>query len=83
LVGYKGLAAIRAVLPKGTRTYAVGGVGPESFSEWFMAGVTGFGIGSGFYRPGFSAKQVREKARSIVAAYDASIGAKSTKSPKA
>ncbi|WP_417524703.1 2-dehydro-3-deoxy-6-phosphogalactonate aldolase [Marinovum sp.] len=71
LVGAKGLAAISAVLPKGTKTYAVGGAGPENFGDWFDAGVTGFGIGSALYKPGMTAAEVGEKARAIVAAYDA------------
>ena len=33
LLGIGGLKAIGAVLPKGTKTYAVGGVGPEDFSD--------------------------------------------------
>jgi 2-dehydro-3-deoxyphosphogalactonate aldolase len=70
LVGPAGLAAIRAVLPAGTRTYAVGGVGPDNFADWQRAGVTGFGIGSGIYAPGASAAEVGAKARTIVAAYD-------------
>lgn len=70
LVGPAGLAAIRAVLPAGTRTYAVGGVGPGNFADWQRAGVTGFGIGSGIYAPGASAAEVGAKARTIVAAYD-------------
>lgn len=72
LVGPKGLQAIAAVLPEGTRTYAVGGVGPENFGDWFAAGATGFGIGTGLYQPGLDAKTVRARARTIVAAYDAS-----------
>lgn len=74
LIGTKGLGAIAAVLPTGTRTYAVGGVGPDNFAEWFAAGVTGFGIGTGVYKPGMSADDVRDRARAIVTAYDASVG---------
>lgn len=70
LLGPAGLAAIRAVLPEGTRTYAVGGVGPENFAEWRAAGVSGFGIGTAIYTPGLSAAEVGERARRIVAAYD-------------
>ncbi|PKP75278.1 MAG: 2-dehydro-3-deoxy-6-phosphogalactonate aldolase [Alphaproteobacteria bacterium HGW-Alphaproteobacteria-6] len=70
LVGPAGLAAIRAVLPAGTRTYAVGGVGPDNFADWHRAGVSGFGIGSGIYAPGASAAEVGALAREIVAAYD-------------
>lgn len=70
LIGPKGLAAIQAVLPAGTRTYAVGGAEPDNFDTWFAVGVTGFGIGTGIYKPGFTAEQVAAKAAEIVAAYD-------------
>jgi len=70
LIGPAGLQAIGAVLPKGTQTYAVGGVGPGNFAEWFAAGATGFGIGTGVYKPGFTASEVAAKAADIVAAYD-------------
>ncbi len=70
LIGPKGLAAIRAVLPDGAQTFAVGGVGPENFADWHAAGVSGFGIGTGIYRPGDSAAEVARRARDIVTAYD-------------
>lgn len=71
LLGPDGLKAIRAVLPPGTKTYAVGGAGPDNFAEWFAVGVTGFGIGSALYKPGMSAAKVAQHAANIVAAYDA------------
>ena len=74
LMGTKGLSAIRAVLPLETETYAVGGVGPGNFANWFRAGATGFGIGTGIYKPGFSPAEVRSRAEAIVAAYDQSSG---------
>lgn len=69
-LGAEGLRAIGAVLPKGTRTYAVGGVGPADFAEWHRAGVTGFGIGTAIYKPGMAAEEVADRARTIVEAYD-------------
>lgn len=74
LIGPEGLKAIRAVLPPGTETYAVGGAGPQNFADWAAAGVDGFGIGTAIYKPGSSADDVRQRARDIVAAYDAVMG---------
>lgn len=71
LLGIEGLKAIGAVLPKGTKTYAVGGVGPADFADWRAAGVTGFGIGSALYKPGMSVADVAARAADMVAAYDA------------
>jgi 2-dehydro-3-deoxyphosphogalactonate aldolase len=71
LMGTEGLKAIRAVLPNGTKTFAVGGVGPKNFAEWLAAGAAGFGIGTGIYTPGLSVADVRARADDIVAAYDA------------
>lgn len=70
LIGPAGLSAITAVLPKGTKTYAVGGASPSNFAAWFSVGVTGFGIGSGIYKPGLNAHEVAQRAAIIVAAYD-------------
>lgn len=71
LIGPGGLAAIRAVLPAGTRCWAVGGAGPDNFSAWIAAGAYGFGLGTALYRPGLTADEVRSKADAVVAAYDA------------
>jgi len=70
LIGPAGLAAVRAVLPKGTLVYAVGGAGPENFSTWLAAGADGFGIGSALYKPGMTTADIANRARAIVAAYD-------------
>lgn len=64
------LKALRAVLPREIAVYAVGGVGPHNFDEWFQAGAQGFGIGGSLYRPGDSADVVAARAREIVAALD-------------
>ena len=69
-LGTDGLAALKAVLPADTKTYAVGGVGPTDFSDWRAVGITGFGIGSGLYKPGFQARDVAASAQGIVVAYD-------------
>lgn len=69
LVGPDGLKAIRAVLPKGTRCFAVGGAGPANFAQWLAAGADGFGIGTALYSPGLTGAEVGAKARAIVDAY--------------
>ncbi len=69
-LGLDGYKALSAVLPVGTKSYAVGGVGPANFEDWFAVGITGFGLGSNIYKPGYSADQVADLAARIVTAYD-------------
>jgi 2-dehydro-3-deoxyphosphogalactonate aldolase len=70
-LGPDGFAALSAVLPKGTESFAVGGVGPDDFADWAKAGITGFGLGSSLYKPGDGAALVGERAARMVAAWDA------------
>ena len=70
LLGVDGFKALKAVLPPGLPTYAVGGVDPSNFADWLAFGVTGFGIGSYLYKVGDNVSDVGEKAKKIVSAYD-------------
>lgn len=74
MAGPLGLAALRPVLPKETRVFAVGGAGPENFDQWIKAGADGFGIGSALYKPGMDTVEVAERAGQIVAAFDKAAG---------
>jgi 2-dehydro-3-deoxyphosphogalactonate aldolase len=74
LIGPDGVKAIRAVLPKGTQVYAVGGAGPQNFATWLKAGVDGFGIGTSLYVSGLSVADIAARARETVAAYDTALG---------
>ncbi|MCE0506720.1 2-dehydro-3-deoxy-6-phosphogalactonate aldolase [Roseivivax sp. GX 12232] len=73
-LGTDGLKALAAVLPPEAETYAVGGVGAEDFADWRAAGVTGFGMGTSLYKPGFTPEEVARRAAQVVAAWDALPG---------
>ena len=69
-MGPEGLKALRAVLPKPTQVFMVGGVGPDNFRDWIAAGADGFGIGSALYKPWVTADEIGARARDMVAAWE-------------
>ncbi len=73
LIGPVGIKAMTAVLPKHIPLLAVGGVGADNIEDYLAHGVTGFGIGSSLYKPGMDVVEIADRARTIVAAYDAAI----------
>lgn len=73
-VGIEGMRAMRAVLPPGTRLYAVGGIGVGNFADWRAGGIDGAGLGGALYTPGLTAGEVDKRARSLVAAWRAADG---------
>jgi 2-dehydro-3-deoxyphosphogalactonate aldolase len=64
----KVVKAMRAVLPRDVPLVVVGGVSPDSIAAWLEAGASGFGLGSGLYKPGQSTADTLTKARAYAAA---------------
>ena len=60
-----------AVLPSGTILALVGGITPDNMQVFIDAGVKGFGLGSGLFKPGMSVEQVAANAKAYVAAWKA------------
>jgi 2-dehydro-3-deoxyphosphogalactonate aldolase len=63
--------ALRDVLPSETQIWAVGGTSAGNFVQWLERGVTGIGVGGSLYKPGDPATLVGERARALVAAWNA------------
>lgn len=61
------LKALLAVVSKDVPQIVVGGISPDNMRPWLDAGATGFGLGSGLYKPGQSAAETLDKARAYVA----------------
>jgi len=62
--------AFLAVLPAGTALIPVGGITPDNMQVFIDAGVSGFGLGSGLFKPGMSAAEVAERAEAYVSAWN-------------
>ena len=75
LISPAGVKAMRAVLPKASRLFAVGGVTAETMAGYVRAGANGFGLGTSLYTRGTSADEVRERARRVVAAWRTIVAA--------
>jgi 2-dehydro-3-deoxyphosphogalactonate aldolase len=65
------LKAWRAVLPKGTLVFPVGGIKPESMAAYWAAGADGFGTGSNLYHSGAAVDEVRAVAAAYARAFRA------------
>jgi 2-dehydro-3-deoxyphosphogalactonate aldolase len=63
--------AYLAVLPAGTALIPVGGITPDNMQVFIDAGVSGFGLGSGLFKPGMSVAEVAERAKTYVSAWKA------------
>jgi len=65
------LKAWRAVLPRETLVFAVGGIRPDNMTPYWLAGANGFGTGSNLYAPRADAAAVRGHAAAYAAGFRA------------
>lgn len=72
------LKAWRAVLRPPIALAPVGGITPDNIAIYAQAGASGFGLGSALYKPGLSAAQVGQNARSFIAAWQRAYPAQET-----
>ena len=71
--GQMGPAVVKAwlaVLPAGTLLIPVGGITPDNMQVFVDAGVSGFGLGSGLFKPGLSPADVAVRAKAYVHAWN-------------
>ena len=69
-----GVAVVKAwlaVLPAGTMLIPVGGITPDNMQVFLDAGVSGFGLGSGLFKPGMSPDDVAVRAKAYMQAWNA------------
>lgn len=65
------LRAWRAVLPKGTLVFAVGGIRADNMAPWWAVGADGFGTGSNLYKPGSGIGDIRAAANAYASSFRA------------
>jgi len=65
------LKAWRAVLPRETLVFPVGGIRPDNMEPYWAAGANGFGTGSHLYTPGAAAADVATSAAAYAVAFRA------------
>ncbi len=63
------LRALREVLPREARLFAVGGVNAANLAQWFAAGASGVAVGGELYKPGDTPQRVGERATALIDSY--------------
>lgn len=66
LLGPPVLKAWRAVFPRATPMFSVGGVGVDNLRAFKAAGASGAGIGSSLYAPGVAPPELARRARALI-----------------
>jgi 2-dehydro-3-deoxyphosphogalactonate aldolase len=59
------LRALKSVLPKHVKVYAVGGVGSKDIAEWLESGADGFGFGGELFKPAYTLPEVAARAKGL------------------
>ena len=60
---------MKAVLPNDVVTLPVGGISPSNMPEYYKAGASGFGLGSGLYKSAKAISAIKEDAKHYVDAW--------------
>ncbi len=66
--GPRHVKALKSVLPKHVRVYAVGGVGSQDIAAWLESGTDGFGFGSELFTPAYTLAQIETRAQGLIEA---------------
>src|SRR5512146_2445430 len=61
-LGQGHLKALREVLPRQVRVWAVGGTGAHDLTAWLAAGASGIGVGGALYKAGDAPREVLQRA---------------------
>ena len=61
-LGQGHLKALREVLPRQVRLWAVGGTGAHDFNAWLTSGASGIGVGGSLYKAGDTPQRVLARA---------------------
>jgi len=74
-LGQGHLKALREVLPREVRVWAVGGTGAHDLAAWLAAGATGIGVGGALYKPGDAPHTVLRRAGALRSAWSSAPAA--------
>jgi 2-dehydro-3-deoxyphosphogalactonate aldolase len=64
--GPRHVKALKSVLPKHVRIYAVGGVGSQDIAAWLESGADGFGFGSELFTPAYTLAEIEKRAHGLI-----------------
>ena len=60
------LRALKSVLPKHVKVFAVGGVGSQDIAGWLESGADGFGFGGELFKPAYTLSDIAARAKGMV-----------------